>query len=135
MKHLWFLSQSPFDWNALDGAGEYNDSLASKIRHRGGTAPTPGARDVLPGDWKGDPTERGRRLWLWWRIRVYELKDFLAFRIVLRLVALIQPSSASMERVFSQLQLILFTCGGNVLEETLESRCFERCNKNDFPLA
>ncbi len=42
-------------------------------------------------NWDHDPAERGRRIWLWWRIRVYEVQDFDYNSVALRLVALVQP--------------------------------------------
>jgi hypothetical protein len=65
--------------------------------------------------WEDDPAERARRIWLWWRIRVYEVQEFQFIPLALRLVALVQPSSCGIERVFSQLKLILDACGENVL--------------------
>ena len=142
IKALWLASKTPFDWDALDGAGEYNRALTNKHQYvprdddpeRLDAPPNPGLREILPRDWKSDPAEKGRRLWLWWRIRAYECKEFRNFSVVVRLVALIQPSSAAMGRVFSQPILICTQCGVCVLESTLESRCMERCNKLDFPL-
>ena len=80
------------------------------------------------------PAERGRRTWLWWRIRVYEVQEFEYIPVALRLVALVPPSSCGIERVFSQLKLVLDSCGDNVLESYLESRLFERCSSTSFPL-
>jgi hypothetical protein len=62
-------------------------------------------------------------MWEWWRVRVYpvSLSLFQAFPLALRLVVLVQPSSANIERVFSQLK--------HALEEVIEARLFVRCNK------
>ena len=49
--------------------------------------------------------------------------------VAARLVALVQVSSASVERVFSQVKLICETCGVSPLEETLETRLMERVNQ------
>ena len=67
-------------------------------------------------------------------IRVYEVQEFQFIPLALRLVALVQPSSCGIERVFSQLKLILDACGENVLESTLQCRLFERCGCTGFPL-
>jgi hypothetical protein len=85
--------------------------------------------------WKEDPNERARRIWLWWRIRVHEVKEYFFFNTALRLVALVQPSSCSLERDFSQFKLIVDSCG-QMLQDTLESRMYERCNngENGLPL-
>jgi hypothetical protein len=48
--------------------------------------------------------------------------------LALRLVALVQPSSARMERIFSQLKLTLDAVGSSCLEKTLEARLFVREN-------
>ena len=54
---------------------------------------------------------------------------FLFFAIAARLVALVPISSAAVERVFSQVSIIIGSIGENVLEETLECRVMERVNK------
>jgi hypothetical protein len=48
--------------------------------------------------------------------------------LALRLVALVQPSSARMERIFSQLKLTLDAVGSSCLEKTVEARLFVREN-------
>ena len=68
-------------------------------------------------------------MWEWWRVRVYPVSLFQAFPLALRLVVLVQPSSANIERVFSQLKLIVEQIGNNALEEVIEARLFVRCNK------
>jgi hypothetical protein len=93
-----------------------------------------GSRLIQIGNTTHDPAERGRRIWLWWRIRVYEVQEFEYIPVALRLVALVPPSSCGIERVFSQLKLVLDSCGDNVLESTIESRLFERCSSTGFPL-
>ena len=45
-----------------------------------------------------------------------------------RLVALVQLSSASVERIFSQVKLICESAGVSLLKETIICRVFERCN-------
>ena len=78
--------------------------------------------------WKDDPIESARRIWEWWRAK----KDDVRIRhliVAARLVALVQVSSASVERVFSQVKLICETCGVSPLEETLETRLMERVNQ------
>jgi hypothetical protein len=51
---------------------------------------------------------------------VHEVQDFRFFNIALRLVALVQLSSCSLERDFSQLKVIVDACG-QMLQDTLES--------------
>jgi hypothetical protein len=124
-------ARAHFDWNALDGANDYNDTLRA---HQERTQHDPTLREPAYTNWWDDPAERGRRIWLWWRIRVYEVEEFTHIPLALRLVALVQPSSCGIERVFSQLKLVLEACGDNVLESTLEGRLFERCTSTGFPI-
>jgi hypothetical protein len=60
-------------------------------------------------------------------VRVREVKKYQYFDVALRLVALVQPPSCSLERDFSQLKLIVDACG-QMIQPTLESRMYERCN-------
>ena len=76
--------------------------------------------------WKDDPIERARRIWEWWRAK--RCTQLHHFTWAARLVALVQVSSASVERIFSQVKLIVETTGDNPLEETLTTRLMERCN-------
>ena len=136
--HLHAQANMPFDWSAIDGAKEYDDEQARKRALHAAEPPNPAMPTRRPPSrvgWKHDPTERARRYWLWWKIRVHTIPDirFHSFAIAVRLCALVQPSSCGIERVFSQLKMIDEACG-EMLEETLESRLYERCNKNDLPL-
>ena len=63
----------------------------------------------------------------WWRAKRWDA-SLHHFTWAARLVVLVQLSSASCERVFSQVKLIVETCGVSPLEETLETRLMERCN-------
>ena len=75
-----------------------------------------------------DPIETTRRIWEWWR----SFKGSASIRhfvIAARHIALLQVSSACVERVFSQVTLICDTCGVNPLESTLATRVMERVNK------
>ena len=79
--------------------------------------------------WKSDAGERLRRIYEWWRIVMNEKKTSLPyFQQAIRLVVLTQPSSASCERVFSQLTFIRRMVGDNILGEMLELRALLRCN-------
>jgi hypothetical protein len=75
--------------------------------------------------WEDDPGEEARRIWIWWS---YIRDKFNAFSHALRLVALVQTSSASVERLFSVLKLIVESIGHSMLEETLETRLFVKYN-------
>ena len=59
---------------------------------------------------------------------IHNHSGILFFSIVVRLVALVQVSSASVECIFSQLELSCETTGDNPLEETLICRVLQRCN-------
>jgi hypothetical protein len=134
-----------YAWHAVPGAQKYDKDLARRIKREaekvaasvdGGEAPpdddeldsdsddTP--RVIRVKDWKEDAIEKARRIWEWWRDRV----DFFKFwPTAARLVALVQPSSAVMERVFSQLKLTLETIGYSAREKTVEARMFARENR------
>ena len=77
--------------------------------------------------WKGDHSQYGRRVWKWWASQHYK---FLKFDEAIRVVALIQTSSASVERVFSQLKLFLGRIGEIGLHENIEAHLITRVNKH-----
>ena len=77
--------------------------------------------------WETSPAEKARRIFEWWKIRV---SVFKYWPTALRLVVLVQPSSAFVERAFSQIKLIIEQVGESGLEETLEARALVRCNKD-----
>ena len=122
-----------FLWDTLLGAEKYDADLRKDLEAREGRAPNPATR--VPHrqvSWLEDPNERARRIWLWWKVRVHEVEEYRFFNVAL---ALVQPSSCSLERDFSQLQLIVDACG-QMLQGTLESRMYERCNNgpNGLPM-
>lgn len=151
----------PFDLDAEPHAKQYNEMLAAKqdkaVRKSdakagdGGAAETEtgggGAetkigdndtdtttsRDVDYMNWQGDPVERGRRVWIWWKTRLFAKigsRKFPAWALALRLVALVRPSSAAVERVFSHLKRLVDICGHNMLAEVAEARMLTKCNKH-----
>ena len=78
--------------------------------------------------WEDDPTEKARRIWEWWRHRVKPpLPAFIFWATAVRLVALVQPSSAAVERLFSELKLILEQVGRG-LTKTIQGRLMARYN-------
>ena len=105
-------STSESFWSKVDGAKEYDDNVATK-------------KDGDHASWKNDRIEQSRRVWEWWRMKSDNL---LYFFTAARLVAIVPLSSASVERVFSQVKLIIEACGVNLMEETLELRVMERVN-------
>ena len=70
--------------------------------------------------------EKARRVWEWWHTKHH---NFSYFATAARLLALVPISSAAVERVFSQVKLIIATVGERVLEKTLECCVMERYNK------
>ena len=63
-------------------------------------------------------------------LRIYETKNTKLeyFAIAVRVVVLTQLSSCAIERIFSQLKLIVDSCGENMFEDMLEIRMLERNN-------
>jgi hypothetical protein len=57
---------------------------------------------------------------------------FTFFQEAVLLVVLVQVSSASVERVFSQLKLILESGGSDCLNDMNELRVFERVNRKQY---
>ncbi len=105
-------------WNTLDGSSMYDEKLVSRI-----------AKGKIADNvtWKYDPIETARRVWEFWRVH---RKNVAIFHIAkaARLIALVQISSASVERIFSQMKQIQDSCGDSMLEETFFGRVCERCN-------
>jgi hypothetical protein len=77
--------------------------------------------------WRDDPKEKARRIFEWWRARV---DRFPTWAHALRLVGLVQASSAFVERVFSRMKYIIQSIGESALEDTIESRLFVAINKH-----
>ena len=100
----------------VEGAEEYNKKL-EMLNDQNGTNKT----------WKEDYSEYGRRVWKWWGSRKHR---FIHATKAVKLVALIQTSSAFVERVFSQVQLITREIGEEGLRDNIETRVMRRVNKN-----
>ena len=77
--------------------------------------------------WKDDPIKTARRVWEFWRVH---RKNVAIFHIAKAacLIALVQISSASVMKIFSQMKQIQDSCGDSMLEETFFGRVCERCN-------
>lgn len=105
-------------WSEVDGAEKYDRDLKRKIEDN----PDKYDADLT---WEDDRIEQSCRVWEWWRVMG---KKFNYFFTAARLVAIVPLSSASVERVFSQVKYIIETTGECVLEETLEARVMERVN-------
>ncbi len=95
-------------WNTLDGSSMYDDKLVSRI--------TKGkiANNVT---WKDDPIKTTRCVWEFWRVHRNNVAIFRIAKAA-HLIALVQISSASVERIFSQMKQIQDSCGDSMLEET-----------------
>jgi hypothetical protein len=90
-----------------------------------GNDPSLDSNEELYLAWEDDPGEQARRIWFWW----YGCRDqFDAFPTALRLVALVETSSASVESLFSVLKLAVDAIGKFMLEETLVTRLFVQYN-------
>jgi hypothetical protein len=105
-------------WNSVEDASDYDMDLTKKAINN---------NEPVTRTWKDDPIEKARRIWEWWRANHSNPKIHY-FAVAARLVALVQVSSAQVERIFSQVKLICETTGVNPLEETVEVRLYERCN-------
>jgi hypothetical protein len=69
-----------------------------------------------------DPIKTARRVWEFWRVH---RKNVAIFHIAKAacLLALVQISSANVERIFSQMKQIQDSCGDSMLEETFLVVC------------
>ena len=147
LKELKNLAAIEFDWSNTEKSKQYEER---KQRRRlrflrclnltqigeDAVGENRGGRSVQYNDWKDDPGEVSRRIYGWWTtMLIAKPTSCQTFRTALRLVVLMQPSSASVERVFSQLNHIRRRCGYKMLEETLEVRLMLRYQLgkgNDF---
>ena len=86
------------------------------------------------GAWREDPAEKARRFWLRWREWCYPTQRFAHFATAVRLVVLVQPSSAAIERWFSQLKLIVEETGCAIVSDLLRLRMFMRCNRKVYEI-
>jgi hypothetical protein len=109
------LMDREFNWSQLPGAEKYD----KKAKDRGGSEDT----------WKADEAEVSRRIWEWWVVHRAKLTYF---QDAVRLVALVQASSAGVERVFSLFKYIIETCQDHALADQLQLRLFTKVNKKYF---
>jgi hypothetical protein len=105
-------------WNTLDGSSMYDETLVSRITK---------GKIVDNVTWKDDSIETARHTWEFWRVHRKNVKIFHIAKADC-LIALVQISSASVERIFSQMKQIQDSCGDSILGETFFSRVCERCN-------
>jgi hypothetical protein len=84
-------------WNTLDGSSMYDEKLVSRIA-KGNIA-----NNVT---WKDDPIKTARHVWEFWRVHRKNVAKFHIAKAAHLLIALVQISSASVERIFSQMKQI-----------------------------
>ena len=99
--------------------GGVEDGAGAPDRPRGAAV---GGGDGDADAWRKDPAEKARRFWLRWREMCYPTQQFPHFATAIRLVVLVQPSSAAIERCFSQLKLIVDETGCAILSDLLRLR-------------
>ena len=102
------MARQHFDWSKLGGASKYDEANGSD-------------------HWLLDTVERARRVYARWVCHMVEGK-VPHFSFAVRLLALMQPSSCAVERVFSQVKLIVEQTGSRSLEDLFLLRVFMRCN-------
>ena len=141
-----------FDWEKTKGADEYNkkktrkeetkkrndarrkadqatEGQEKKRRSAPAATKTPTREDIVFESWRDDYGEKSRRIWEWWVSRCTDDEsDFVYFKLAVRLVAITQVSSASVERVFSVVVQIMHACGVNVLHDNFMTRLFRMIN-------
>lgn len=78
--------------------------------------------------WKDDTSETARRVWEFWRMETQFSLCFQSLKLLAVLVVIIQISSASVERVFSQLKQVLETTQDSALKDVIVCRIMERIN-------
>ena len=121
-----------FDWETVDGAKEWKlkkDAALLNPKNNivdGNNNNGVVNRITVFANWKKDPIERARRVWIWWKVHQ---KSFKYFSTAVRLIVLFQTSSCFVERVFSQLKHIIETCGKKQLEELFFLRISRRMNR------
>jgi len=135
------LCKLPFDWSKVDGAAKYDSTVASGLSSSSSRVCSPTFRsperfecteENAKGLWKKDPVEKARRIWAWWNQMNTDGRCD-TFNLVRRQLALVQPSSASAERGFSRLKLILDQIGDSAMKDTILTRLMISVNRDQFP--
>ena len=107
------------DQDRLEDSKKYNDALSKKFKKNGG-------RLADDKTWKDDTSETDCRVWLWWNVHH---SRFTNLQFMVMLVGLIQVSSASAERVFSQLKLVLSRIQDSALRDNITCRVMDQVNR------
>ena len=124
------LSKEHWHPDHLPGAEEYDRTRNPDDQDLGPESVLRRWQDVpRPGTWENDPAETARRIWEWWRKLLLERRDAQKHRDMphwfeaVRLVAIVQPSSAAAKRVFRVFKRVCKECDGDELgRPTLELR-------------
>jgi hypothetical protein len=87
--------------------------------------------ETRQASWKSDGTEVAGQVWEWWKAKGGR---FTYFKDAVRLVVLVQVSSASIERVFLQLKRILKSSQHEILHDILKIWMFERISSKYYYL-
>jgi hypothetical protein len=122
------MADADYNWNGVEGASAYNKKLKKKIARQRSLRkddPSTDCREERYRTWEDDSGEQAGRIWIWWTER---FDRFDAFTKAARLIVLVQTSSASVERLFSRVKLIVDAVGESQLEETLKTRTFVQYN-------
>jgi len=98
-----------FDWSTVPGAADFDASIRRS-------------------DAAADVSFAWQRIWEWWRARIRKSDELVFFKIAVRLVVLVQASSAAVERANSQLKRIFDVVGVHAPAETIEYRFFRAMN-------
>lgn len=130
-RHTLEMINNLYMENEEVGADNVIPDVRVQMQHIENEADEMADDDFRNMSWKNDAGERGRRVYEWWRVLMNEKKTSIPhFQKAIRLIVLMQPSSASCERVFSQLTFIRRIVGDRILGEMLELRALIRCNNN-----
>lgn len=97
-----------YEFECVEGSEEYNEKHGAN-------------------PWMDDHSEYSRRIVKWWKSRSHRFTYFVQG---LKLVSLIQTSSAFVERLFSQLKIILSDIGEEALIDNIETRAMRQINKD-----
>ena len=92
-----------------------------------------GISAIDESNWQGDASERSRRIAEWWRsLMMASNGEWLPYfeRMRAAMSLLRQPSSAIIERVFSQVNRMRSLRGDKLKEGNFEIRALLQCNRN-----
>jgi hypothetical protein len=109
------IARRDHDWSYDERSESYDHKQRQKELRKAG--------DGRP--WEENPKEQARRIWCWWK----KNRDAVPAQWqVVRIIALLQISSAACERLFSALKAIIAAVGESASAVTLNARLIERSN-------